>query len=122
MGHFNLEYFLENIYLENERRVFSRKAIIPNSEEHIKTRLVTKEVEQEKEELEKAKKILKIKKIEEADKRILKVNNDLNKMINQIRINEHAMPCLRRQQSNKPEDVKHEQVNKEKISFYFSIK
>lgn len=101
--------------------MFSRKAIVPNSVEHAKTQLVAKG-EQERLEIEKAKKLLMEKKIEEADKRILKVNNDLNKMINQIRINEHAMPCLRRQQSNKPEDKREPLLNKEKIPFYYPVK
>lgn len=107
VGNMFLEYYMENLFLQNERRLRTRKAIHPDSLEYAKTiaakKINQKEIENEKlgvEEKEKDRKQFVIKKkIEEADKRILKINNSVNMMLMEIRVNQGiipVMPCLRK--------------------------
>lgn len=75
---------MENLYLENERQVFTRNGIYAKgSINNLSGLLALSEIEKEK-----LRKSVIIRQIEEADKRILKINRSMRRLIKNIDVAE----------------------------------
>lgn len=77
MGELKIEYFLDNFYLDNERQMFSRRAILANKT--LNPSSIS--IEQEK---EKAKRSVIIKQLQEAEWRIKKIDVSMHKILKHL--------------------------------------
>ena len=116
-----IEYYMENLFLENERQLRTRKAIHPDSLEYAKTIAARKINDRQESELQQEKgiknSILVKRKIEEADKRILLINNSVNLMLLEIKNNEAPGPSLKKTKATF--SYHNLESKKEKLTFYF---
>lgn len=80
VGDLKIEYFLENLFLDNERQIFARNGIYPNRIPH-QSRHSPVMTEQEKDRLRRS---VIIRQLEEADRRIIKLSSSVRRMIKKI--------------------------------------